>query len=108
MRPTPHFDKPDRLTVSGVHRGEQRALYDARRDTEIPAHGLRLVVVRPADLDADGRGRLRRSEKADLAALKKILATGSTGNTGDTGNAVNQYLVRRSMPTSPTGNCCGA
>ncbi|MCW8100866.1 hypothetical protein [Streptomyces tauricus] len=77
-QPTPHFDKPDRLTVSGVHRGEQRALYDTRRDTEIPAHGLRLVVVRPADLDADGRGRLRRNKKADLAALKKILAPDST------------------------------
>ncbi|GGY54172.1 hypothetical protein [Streptomyces omiyaensis] len=73
-RPVPHFDKPDRLTVSGVHRGEQRALYDARRESEIPAHGLRLVVVRPADLDADGRGRLRRSEAADLAALRTILA----------------------------------
>ncbi|MFC8441152.1 hypothetical protein ACFUJT_23675 [Streptomyces griseoincarnatus] len=73
-QPMPHFDKPDRLTVSGVHRGEQRALYDARRDTEIPAHGLRLVVVRPADLDADGRGRLRRSEEADLATLRKMLA----------------------------------
>jgi hypothetical protein len=73
-RSVPHFDKPDRLTVSGVHRGEQRALYDARRDTEIPAHGLRLVVVRPADLDADGRGRLRRDHEADLVALRKILA----------------------------------
>ncbi|GGL33474.1 hypothetical protein GCM10010095_18480 [Streptomyces anthocyanicus] len=76
-QPMPHFDKPDRLTVSGVHRGEQRALYDARRDTEIPAHGLRLIVVRPADLDADGRGRLRRNEKADLEALRKILARDS-------------------------------
>ncbi|MFE2558610.1 hypothetical protein ACFXGT_21810 [Streptomyces sp. NPDC059352] len=76
-QPMPHFDKPNRLTVSGVHRGEQRALYDARRDTEIPAHGLRLVVIRPADLDADGRGRLRRNEEADLAALTKILARDS-------------------------------
>ncbi|MFD7629916.1 hypothetical protein ACFV7Q_28510 [Streptomyces sp. NPDC059851] len=76
-QPVPHFDKPDRLTVSGVHRGLQRALYDARRDTEIPAHGLRLVVVRPADLDADGRGRLRRNEAADLAALERILAPGT-------------------------------
>lgn len=73
----PHFDKPDRLTVSGVHRGEQRALYDARRDTEIPAHGLRLVVVRPANLDADGRGRLRRNTASDLAALQKILVRDS-------------------------------
>lgn len=76
-QPMPHFDKPDKITVSGVHRGEQRALYDARRDAEIPAHGLRLVVIRPADLDADGRGRLRRNEEADLATLKKILARDS-------------------------------
>ncbi|MFC4500725.1 MULTISPECIES: hypothetical protein [Streptomyces] len=76
-QPMPHFDKPDRLTVSGVHRGEQRALYDARRDAEIPAHGLRLIVIRPADLDADGRGRLRRNQETDLAALRKILARDS-------------------------------
>ncbi|MFJ4790066.1 hypothetical protein [Streptomyces sp. NPDC088794] len=76
-QPVPHFDKPDRLTVSGVHRGEQRALYDARRDTEIPAHGLRLVVIRPADLDADGRGRLRRNRAADSAVLRRILARDS-------------------------------
>ncbi|MFJ5831457.1 hypothetical protein [Streptomyces sp. NPDC093089] len=76
-QPTPHFDKPDRMTVSGVHRGEQRALYDARRDSEIPAHGLRLVVVRPADLDADTRGRLRRNAEADLAALRALLARAS-------------------------------
>ncbi|GHB88278.1 hypothetical protein GCM10010306_099080 [Streptomyces umbrinus] len=72
----PHFDKPD-LTVSGVHRGEQRALHDARRDVEIPAHGLRLVVIHPADLDADSRGRLRRNREADLGALRVILARDS-------------------------------
>jgi hypothetical protein len=73
-QPMLHFDKPDRLTVSGVHRGEQRAMYDARSDTQIPAHGLRLIVIRPADLDADGRGRLRRNRETDLATLKRILA----------------------------------
>jgi hypothetical protein len=76
-QPVPHFDKPDRLTISGVHRGEQRALYDARREREIPAHGLRLVVIRPADLDADSRGRLRRNRETDIAALRKILARDS-------------------------------
>ncbi|MFE6871557.1 hypothetical protein ACFVFS_34030 [Kitasatospora sp. NPDC057692] len=71
----PFFDKPDRLTVSGVHRGEQRARYDARRGTEIPAHGLRLAVIRPADLDADARGRLhRRDRHADLVAIGALLA----------------------------------
>ncbi|MFD3504598.1 hypothetical protein ACFWWT_42975 [Streptomyces sp. NPDC058676] len=73
-QPVSHFDKPDRLTVSGVHRGKQRTLYDDRRESEIPAHGLRLVVIRPADLEADSRGRLRRNQESDLAALRKILA----------------------------------
>ena len=50
--PVAHFDKPDRLTVSGVHRGEQRRRYDARRDDLIPAHGLRLVVIRHEPLHA--------------------------------------------------------
>lgn len=27
----PHFDKPHRITVSGVNRGEQRLIYDQRR-----------------------------------------------------------------------------
>jgi hypothetical protein len=76
-QPVLHFDKPNVVTVSGVHRGEQRALYDVRRDTEIPARGLRLVVIRPADLDADRRGRLRRNVSADLTTLRAILARDS-------------------------------
>ncbi|MFP8959331.1 hypothetical protein ACLIYP_01980 [Streptomyces nanhaiensis] len=73
-QPVPFFDKPDRLTVSGVHRGEQRALYDARRDTEVSAHGLRLVVIRPSQLDADSRGRLRRNRETDLETIRSLLA----------------------------------
>ena len=68
-----HFDKPDVLTVSGVHRGEQRRIYDHRRETEIPAHGLRLVIVTPVDLDSDSRGRLRRSERADREQIEVLL-----------------------------------
>jgi hypothetical protein len=99
-QPVPHFDKPDRLTVSGVHRGEQRALYDARRDTEIPAHGLRLVVIRPADLDADSRGRLRRNQEADLVALRKILAGDSEARVVD---AFRTWLLGQGWtPVDPT------
>lgn len=72
-KPVPHFDKPDRLTVSGVHRGVQRALYDARRDELIPAHGVRLVVITPGELDATSRGRLRRNESYDLPAVRRLL-----------------------------------
>ena len=74
-QPMPHFDKPERITVSGVHRGKQRALYDARRDDGIPAHGLRLIVIKPSDLDANNRGRLRRSRESDLKALERLLST---------------------------------
>ncbi|MFD9441539.1 hypothetical protein ACFWBR_06410 [Streptomyces sp. NPDC060006] len=97
----PHFDKPDRLTVSGVHRGEQRALYDARRETEIPAHGLRLVVIRPADLDADNRGRLRRSQEADLVVLRKILAR--AGDEDRVTDAFRTWLLAQGWtPVEPT------
>ena len=68
-----HFDKPDVLTVSGVHRGEQRRVYDRRREAEIPAHGLRLVIVTPFDLDSDSRGRLRRSKSADREQIRALL-----------------------------------
>jgi hypothetical protein len=68
-----HFDKPDRMTVSGVHRGKQRADYDARRDELIPAHGIRLIIIRPQDLAADSRGRLRRDRAADLRAVRSLV-----------------------------------
>lgn len=71
-RPAPHFDKPDRLTVSGVPRGEQRHRYDLRREEVIPKHALRLVVVKPDDLDADSHGRLKRHEQADLEVLRRL------------------------------------
>lgn len=71
--PVAHFDKPDRLTVSGVHRGAQRAIYDARRDEQIPAHGIRLVIIKPGDLDSTSRGRLRRTPDTDRAAVQRLL-----------------------------------
>jgi hypothetical protein len=67
----PFFDR--RATVSGVGRGEQRRIYDRRREIEIPKHGLRLAVVRPSDLDSNSRGRLRCNRDHDLRALKGLL-----------------------------------
>jgi hypothetical protein len=73
-RPVAQFDKPHRLTISGVHRGQQRALYDARRDKEIPALGIRLVVIKPNDLVSDQRRHLRRLRERDLEAIRERLA----------------------------------
>jgi len=70
--PVAHFDKPDRMTVSGVHRGEQRRIYDERRAHEIPAKGLRLVVIGVKDLSSDSRGRLRRDRESDLNTLRRL------------------------------------
>jgi hypothetical protein len=63
---TPFFDKPDRLTVSGVHRGEQRRRYDALRDAQIPAQGLRLVVIRTDDFATRGKKILRASTDIEI------------------------------------------
>lgn len=68
----PFFNR--RSTVSGVDRGEQRRIYDERRDTDIPANGLRLVIIRPWDLEHTSRGRLKRENRdADLEAVRRLL-----------------------------------
>jgi hypothetical protein len=68
----PFFDKPDRLTVSGVSRGEQRALYDARRRDLIPQRGIRLVIVTLDDFESR-RGKIVRDHDRDIAAVTRIL-----------------------------------
>lgn len=48
-----HFDKPHVLTVSGVNRGLQRALYDQRRRDVLPKHGITLVELFFLNSDAN-------------------------------------------------------
>jgi hypothetical protein len=69
----PHFDKPHVLTISGVHRGVQRALYDVRRDQEMPRHGIKLVILKPSDLVSGSRGRLLRQRDADMSVIRGML-----------------------------------
>ena len=68
-----HFDKPDVLTVSGVHRGIQRRLYDNRRRELIPAHGLSLVIIPMSDFEVRGRS-IAKNREADLGVVRKALA----------------------------------
>ena len=71
--PVRHFDKPDKLTVSGVHRGEQRRIYDQRRRALVPARGYALLIVRTTQLTVDRRGRLLRESEKDDALLRGLL-----------------------------------
>lgn len=70
-----HWNKP---MVSGVPRDEQRRKYDELRDVEIPARGLRLVIITPSHLDSTSRGRRRKRDRAaDLEALRAVLVDGA-------------------------------
>jgi hypothetical protein len=51
----------DRVTVSGVPRGEQRRRYDDYRRTLLPKHGYGLVIFDYADFDHTRGGRLVRN-----------------------------------------------
>jgi hypothetical protein len=72
-RPVPFFDR--RQTVSGVGRGEQRRRYDERKRTEIPAHGLRLVVIEKSAFTLRSR-RIARDHARDLAVVRQHLGPG--------------------------------
>jgi len=67
------FDKPNRMTVSGVHRGEQRKIYDERRRKLIPKNGLTLVEISYSDFHHDKQKRIIRNEKQDTVVIRKLL-----------------------------------
>jgi hypothetical protein len=67
------FDKPHRITVSGVHRGEQRRIYDERRKQLIPENGLQLIQISYIDFHYNSQKRIIRNERQDLAVVRKLL-----------------------------------
>ena len=68
-----HFDKPWKVTVSGVHRGEQRRIYDERRRQVLPENGIKLVEISCADLPHDGRMRPKRDSTHDIPIIQALL-----------------------------------
>ena len=71
-KPNKHFDKPDIMTVSGVHRGEQRKIYDQRRLDVLPKQGIKVVEIFYSDFEIDGRDRILRGD-GDLGRVKEII-----------------------------------
>ncbi len=67
------FDKPDRITVSGVHRGEQRRIYDERRRTLLPKNGFTLIEISYLDFNYNCQKRIIRNEADDMEILRRLL-----------------------------------
>lgn len=68
-----HFDKPDKLTVSGVHRGEQRKIYDERRRKILPQHRINLIEISYSDFNFDKQKRIIRNPETDIKIVKQKL-----------------------------------
>ena len=61
----------NKMTASGVTRDVQRRIYDERRKTEFPKHGIDLVVISYTDFGSSKK--LKRDRERDLAVVRKIL-----------------------------------
>ncbi len=71
--PVAHFDKPDVMTVSGVHRGEQRRIYDERRAEVLPQHGIELVGIPYSVFNCSNSNRIIRNVEADKKVVENYL-----------------------------------
>jgi hypothetical protein len=68
-----HFDKPNKMTVSGVHRGKQRAKYEQLRRDLLPENGIQLVELDYSLFEVTSQKKLMRNKKRDTEVLKAIL-----------------------------------
>ena len=67
----PFMDR--RMTVSGVDRGRQRAIYDQRRRDVLPEHDIELVELSYANFTHDKNKRLCRRRTEDLEVIRHAL-----------------------------------
>ena len=65
----PFFDKKN--TVSGVTRGEQRRIYDERRKTVLPQHGIKVVIISYSDFGESKR--IKRDYNHDIEVVRRKL-----------------------------------
>ena len=71
---TPFFDKKNKLTVSGVDRGEQRRLYDQRRREILPKHNIELLELSYFDFVHNSQKKLLKDTTKDKNALRSKLS----------------------------------
>lgn len=65
----PFFDNKN--TVSGVSRGVQRKIYDERRKTVLPQHGIKVVIISYSDF-GDSK-KIKRDHNRDIEVVRRKL-----------------------------------
>jgi hypothetical protein len=69
----PFFDKPNKITASGVTRGEQRKIYDARRNEVLPKNGIKLIQIPYYNFGLNRSKQLIKNKKEDRKVIFDIL-----------------------------------
>lgn len=67
------FDKPERMTISGVSRLEQRKKYDARKKEGLQANNIQLLEIDYSAFECDSQKKLLRDKEKDLKVLRELL-----------------------------------
>lgn len=67
------FDKPNKMTVSGIHRGEQRKLYDERRRQILPKNNITLIEISYSDFKHNRQKRIIRNKDTDEKIVRHKL-----------------------------------
>ena len=68
----PFFDKPDKMTVSGVSRDQQRKIYDERRRKILPKHNIKLVEISYSDFEYYTRKHIIRNTNDEAIVRHKL------------------------------------
>lgn len=73
--PVAFFDKPGKITVSGVDRREQRNIYDLRKMVVIPAYGINFLRIHYNLFLCNRKNRIIRDKDENVKVLKAYLTT---------------------------------
>ncbi len=74
IEPVEFFDKPDKITVSGVSRGEQRKIYDQHRRDVLLENNICLIELYCTDFKTKGKRKLKQDKKYDEPVIRKKLS----------------------------------
>lgn len=62
-----------RMTISGVPRGEQRRIYDLRKEKWAAEHNITFLAISFENLKHNSSGRLLRHVESDTNVIKKLV-----------------------------------